>query len=108
MDISDDTWRLMLRDLILIRAFEEKVKELYNQKVIPGAIHLCIGQEAVAAGICAGRHARADHRPVRRQFTLRRCTCADPGRSVPASIVRAGDGRRGGRQSAVARIPGLP
>ncbi|MBN2551244.1 MAG: pyruvate dehydrogenase (acetyl-transferring) E1 component subunit alpha [Spirochaetales bacterium] len=42
----------MLRKLILIRRFEEKVKELYNQGSIVGAIHLYIGQEAVATGVC--------------------------------------------------------
>jgi TPP-dependent pyruvate/acetoin dehydrogenase alpha subunit len=43
----------MLETLILIRRFEERVKELYNGKKIEGAIHLCIGQEAVPVGICA-------------------------------------------------------
>ena len=42
----------MLRKLILIRRFEEKVKELYNRGSIVGAIHLYIGQEAVAVGVC--------------------------------------------------------
>lgn len=42
----------MLRQLILIRRFEEKVKELYNRGLVIGAIHLYIGQEAVAVGVC--------------------------------------------------------
>ena len=42
----------LLRKLILIRRFEERVKELYNQGSIVGAIHLYIGQEAVAVGVC--------------------------------------------------------
>ncbi|MBA7567813.1 Acetoin:2,6-dichlorophenolindophenol oxidoreductase subunit alpha [subsurface metagenome] len=42
----------MLRKLILIRRFEEKVKELYNRGSVVGAIHLYIGQEAVAVGVC--------------------------------------------------------
>jgi pyruvate dehydrogenase E1 component alpha subunit len=42
----------MLRQLILIRRFEEKVKELYDQGLVIGAIHLYIGQEAVAVGVC--------------------------------------------------------
>jgi TPP-dependent pyruvate/acetoin dehydrogenase alpha subunit len=42
----------MLRQMILIRRFEEKVKELYNRGLIVGAIHLYIGQEAVAVGVC--------------------------------------------------------
>jgi TPP-dependent pyruvate/acetoin dehydrogenase alpha subunit len=39
--------------MLLIRRFEEKVKVLYAEKTIEGAIHLYIGQEAVAAGVCA-------------------------------------------------------
>lgn len=42
----------MLRRMLLIRRFEEKVKEIYNEKRIVGAIHLYIGQEAVAVGVC--------------------------------------------------------
>lgn len=38
--------------MLLIRRFEEKVKELYNDGRIVGAIHLYIGQEAVAVGVC--------------------------------------------------------
>lgn len=52
MDVSKDRKIEMLKQLILIRRFEEKVKVLYNEGSIPGAIHLCIGQEAVAVGVC--------------------------------------------------------
>ncbi len=43
----------MLKKIILIRRFEKTVKELYAEKRIVGAIHLCIGQEAVPVGICS-------------------------------------------------------
>jgi pyruvate dehydrogenase E1 component alpha subunit len=52
MDILKDQKIEMLKQMILIRRFEEKVKVLYNEGLIPGAIHLCIGQEAVAVGVC--------------------------------------------------------
>jgi pyruvate dehydrogenase E1 component alpha subunit len=42
----------MFRQMLLIRRFEEKVKELYDGGRIVGAIHLYIGQEAVAVGVC--------------------------------------------------------
>ena len=42
----------LLRTMLLIRRFEEKVKVLYDQKLVVGAIHLYIGQEAVASGVC--------------------------------------------------------
>lgn len=40
----------LFEQMLLIRRFEEKVKELYMQGVIQGMLHLCIGQEAVAVG----------------------------------------------------------
>lgn len=42
----------MYREMLKIRLFEYKVKELYRAGEILGAIHLYIGQEAVAVGIC--------------------------------------------------------
>jgi len=42
-------WRTMLR----IRRFEENVEKLFMAGEIPGFVHLCIGQEASAAGVCA-------------------------------------------------------
>jgi pyruvate dehydrogenase E1 component alpha subunit len=42
----------MFNQMLLIRRFEERVKELYNEGRIVGAIHLYIGQEAVAVGVC--------------------------------------------------------
>ncbi len=44
--------RELLEYLVLIRRFEERVKVLYKQGAIMGAIHLYIGQEAVAVGVC--------------------------------------------------------
>jgi TPP-dependent pyruvate/acetoin dehydrogenase alpha subunit len=43
----------LLRTMWTIRAFEEKVSELYARREIGGLLHLGIGQEAVAAGVCA-------------------------------------------------------
>lgn len=42
----------MLYDMLLIRRFEEKVESLYQQGMIHGTMHLCIGQEATAVGAC--------------------------------------------------------
>lgn len=49
-----DLYRMMLR----IRLFEERVFELAAAKRIYGPVHLYIGQEAVAAGVCI--HLRPD------------------------------------------------
>jgi TPP-dependent pyruvate/acetoin dehydrogenase alpha subunit len=43
----------LLERMLLIRAFEEKVSELYARGRIAGLIHLGIGQEAVAVGVCS-------------------------------------------------------
>lgn len=42
----------LLRRMWLIRAFEEKVSALYSERQIVGLLHLGIGQEAVAVGVC--------------------------------------------------------
>jgi acetoin:2,6-dichlorophenolindophenol oxidoreductase subunit alpha len=39
--------------MLEIRCFEETVKDLYERGEVPGIVHLSIGQEAVAAGICS-------------------------------------------------------
>ena len=42
----------LLRRMWVIRAFEEKVSALYAAREIVGLLHLGIGQEAVAVGVC--------------------------------------------------------
>jgi pyruvate dehydrogenase E1 component alpha subunit len=53
--VSDDKTALLgyLRQMLEIRAFEDKVFELLSRNVITGASHLSAGQEAVAVGACA-------------------------------------------------------
>jgi acetoin:2,6-dichlorophenolindophenol oxidoreductase subunit alpha len=41
-----------LRAMTLIRAFEERVSELVGTSEVNGLVHLGIGQEAVAVGVC--------------------------------------------------------
>ncbi|MGH2348305.1 MAG: thiamine pyrophosphate-dependent dehydrogenase E1 component subunit alpha [bacterium] len=43
----------MLDTMLLIRAFEEKADELFALGRVHGTMHLSLGQEAVAAGVCA-------------------------------------------------------
>jgi 2-oxoisovalerate dehydrogenase E1 component len=38
--------------MLLIRGFEERVAELYRDGLVPGFVHLSIGQEASAVGAC--------------------------------------------------------
>lgn len=43
----------MYREMLLIRRFEEVAIEQKAQQAIPGLLHLYIGEEAVAVGVCA-------------------------------------------------------
>ncbi|MFQ5852787.1 MAG: thiamine pyrophosphate-dependent dehydrogenase E1 component subunit alpha [Candidatus Binatia bacterium] len=43
----------MLRMMIKVRAFEEKLNELYQRKVMFGNPHSYRGQEAIATGVCS-------------------------------------------------------
>jgi len=48
---AEEALRLLYR-MQLIRTFEEQVRTLYSGGMIPGLVHLCAGQEAVAVGVC--------------------------------------------------------
>lgn len=50
----------MLRQMIRIRRFEEKLAALFKRGTLPGFVHLYLGEEAVAVGVCAAL--RADDR----------------------------------------------
>jgi len=39
--------------MVLIRRFEEKIIEVYGRQDMKSPVHLCIGQEGIAAGVCA-------------------------------------------------------
>lgn len=41
------------RTMVTIRKFEEKANDLFLGGVLPGFIHLYIGEEAIATGVCA-------------------------------------------------------
>ena len=43
----------LYRRMALIRKFEERVKFLFLEGIMPGTIHQCQGQEACAVGVCA-------------------------------------------------------
>ena len=57
----------LYREMLLMRQFEERVNELYLQGKIPSTLHLYIGQEAVATGVCAALrpddYVLSTHRP---------------------------------------------
>lgn len=51
--VSDEVLRGFFREMLLIRRFEEKVEERFRAGELPGFLHVAIGQEAVATGVCA-------------------------------------------------------
>src|ERR687896_208969 len=51
--VTPELLRDLLREMLLIRRFEEKVEERFRAGELPGFLHVAIGQEAVAVGVCA-------------------------------------------------------
>jgi len=45
--------KAMLEQMVLVRAFEEKLEELYQRKAMFGSTHSYRGQEAIAVGVCS-------------------------------------------------------
>lgn len=45
--------RSLLREMLRIRVVEETIADLYPQQEMRCPVHLCIGQEAIAVGVCA-------------------------------------------------------
>jgi TPP-dependent pyruvate/acetoin dehydrogenase alpha subunit len=50
--LPEERLRELFREMLLIRRFEEKVEERFRAGDLPGFIHVAIGQEAVASGVC--------------------------------------------------------
>lgn len=48
----DEAYRRLFRSALLIRLVEERIIELYPSDRIQSPVHLSIGQEAVAVGVC--------------------------------------------------------
>ena len=69
-EIAADTPEFFLslyRQMVLIRQFEERVKFLFLEGIMPGTIHQYNGQEAIAVGVCSalrkGDVITSTHRP---------------------------------------------
>ncbi len=55
----------MYRTMLVIRQFEERVKFLFLEGMMPGTIHQYQGQEACAVGVCAALRAATTSSPPR-------------------------------------------
>jgi TPP-dependent pyruvate/acetoin dehydrogenase alpha subunit len=51
-ELDVEHWLNLYEQMVKIRAFEEKVNDLYTRASMPGLAHLYTGQEAVAVGVC--------------------------------------------------------
>ena len=51
--LDADTLYSLLYSMLRIRKIEERIAELYPEQEMRCPVHLCIGQEAIAAGVCA-------------------------------------------------------
>ncbi len=51
--VSEEVLRRFFREMLLIRRFEEKVEERFRAGELPGFLHVAIGEEATATGVCA-------------------------------------------------------
>jgi len=56
--LSRDLLAGLYSTMLRIRMFEEKIVELYPAQEMKCPVHLCIGQEAIAAGVCANLEAK--------------------------------------------------
>jgi pyruvate dehydrogenase E1 component alpha subunit len=65
--LPEERFLNLYRTMLLIRRFEETTLDLYMQGRIPSTLHLYIGQEAVASGVCANLrpddYVLSTHRP---------------------------------------------
>ena len=52
LGLTRDDLMEMQRRMLVIRGFEERVAALYRDGLVPGFVHLSIGQEASAVGAC--------------------------------------------------------
>ncbi len=54
MEINKERLMDFYFTMVKIRLFEDRIVDLYARGLVPGLAHLYIGEEAVAAGACAG------------------------------------------------------
>ena len=53
MDITDEILIDLYKRMVRVRLFEEEAGRLAESARLPGFLHLYVGEEAVAAGVCA-------------------------------------------------------
>lgn len=97
-DASSNASRLrsLLRQMLLIRRFEEKAAEVYTQGKIMGFLHLYIGEEAIAAGAMAALEPEDNVVSTYREHGHALARGISPG-SIMAEMYGKANGCSGGR-----------
>lgn len=86
----------ILREMILMRKFEEKAQEMYESRHVGGFLHLYIGQEAVASGFTWPIEPQDYIIGAYREHGQALARCAEP-RRIMAELFGKRDGLSGGR-----------
>ncbi|HEY3522488.1 MAG TPA: thiamine pyrophosphate-dependent enzyme [Candidatus Limnocylindrales bacterium] len=107
--MTEPTPAELLRRMLRIRAFEEKVSELYARGKVAGLLHLGIGQEAVAVGVMSVLRANDAVVGGHRAHAHALATGADPVRLMAEIAGRSGGyaGGKGGSMHLVATDSGF-
>lgn len=53
LDLPKETYRSLFSSLLRVRIIEEKIAEVYAEQEMRCPVHLCVGEEAIAVGVCA-------------------------------------------------------
>ena len=95
--LNQETLRDFLREMLLIRRFEEKVEDRFRAGELPGFLHVAIGQEAIAAGV--GQQWRSGHLRIHHRAHGHMLAHGTAPKEVMAEIygkTRAAPGAKGG------------
>lgn len=96
LGISQNLALSFFRNMLVIRRFELKAREIFRSGRMPGFIHLYIGEEAVAAGVCAQLHT-TDYVASTHRGHGHALAKGIPARQVMAELMGARTGCSGGR-----------
>ena len=64
-EVSKDKLLKMYRTMQTIRQFEERLRDRFKEGKVPGFVHVSIGEEASATGVCAAHTDTAHAREAR-------------------------------------------
>ena len=96
MQPSHELVSSLYRGMVLIREFELKAREVFRTGRMPGFIHVYVGEEAVATGVCAQLH-KDDYVASTHRGHGHALAKGIPPRLVMAELLGAATGCSGGR-----------